>query len=107
MKPARVTELEQELEAQAHRKTCVCAGCCQRRTGKQSYESRSKRKPETKRIVVKKYKGEKELEKGLTLMATLGYVTQNQASRKAMYSAAAGILTRKQIHTVTFVKEAS
>jgi hypothetical protein len=34
-------------------------------------------------------------------------VPQNQASRKAMYSAAAGILTRKQIHTVTFVKEMS
>jgi hypothetical protein len=65
------------------------------------------RKLKNKPTVVKKYKGEKELEQGLTLMATLGYVTQNQASRKAMYSAAAGILTRKQIHTVTFVKEAS
>jgi hypothetical protein len=64
------------------------------------------RKLKNKPTVVKKYKGEKELEKGLTAMAARGYVPQNQASRKAAYSAAAGVFTRKQIHTVTFAKEA-
>jgi len=57
-----------------------------------------------KKIVVKKYNGERELERGLNAMARKGYLAQNQASRKAAYSVAAGLFTRKQIHTVTFVK---
>jgi hypothetical protein len=57
------------------------------------------------RVVVKKFKGERALARGIEEMTRLGYEVQNQASRKALYSATAGVLTRKQIHTVTFVKK--
>ena len=53
-------------------------------------------------IVVKKFKGDRALERGLNDMAKQGYVVDQQASRKALYSAATGVFTRKQIHTVTF-----
>lgn len=58
-------------------------------------------------IVVKKYKGESALQRGLNDMAKNGYVVDQQASRKAMYSLATGVFTRKQIHTVTFRKNAT
>ncbi|MGH2877661.1 MAG: ribosomal protein L7/L12 [Solirubrobacteraceae bacterium] len=58
-------------------------------------------------IIVKKYKGERALERGLNEMAKKGYVVDQQASRKALYSAATGVFTRKQIHTVTFRKQRS
>ncbi len=57
-----------------------------------------------KGVVVKKYKGDAALEKGLAVMDRLGYTVQNQSTRKAAFSAAAGVFTQKQIHTVTFVK---
>jgi hypothetical protein len=56
-------------------------------------------------IVVKKFKGDRALERGLNDMAKQGYVVDQQASRKALYSAATGVFTRKQIHTVTFRKQ--
>ena len=56
-------------------------------------------------IVVKKFKGDRALERGLNDMARQGYVVDQQASRKALYSAATGVFTRKQIHTVTFRKQ--
>jgi hypothetical protein len=55
-------------------------------------------------VKVEKYKGERELERGIEKMLKKGWTVQNQDSRKAMYSMATGIFTRKQIHTVTFVK---
>jgi ribosomal protein L7/L12 len=58
-------------------------------------------------IVVMKFKGDRALERGLNGMAKKGYVVDQQASRKALYSAAAGVFTRKQIHTVTFRKKGS
>ena len=58
----------------------------------------------SKPIVVRRYVGERELEKGLTVMLRLGYQPQDQATRKALASLGAGVLTRKQVHTVTFVK---
>lgn len=54
------------------------------------------------KIVVKKYKGEAALQRGLTLMDRRGYDVDQQASRKALYALTTGIFTRKQIHTVTF-----
>jgi hypothetical protein len=56
-------------------------------------------------IVVKKFTGDRALERGLNGMAKQGYVVDQQASRKALYSAATGVFTRKQIHTVTFRKQ--
>ena len=58
-------------------------------------------------IVVKKYKGDRALQGGLNDMAKKGYVVDQQASRKALYSATAGVFTRKQIHTVKFRKQQS
>lgn len=56
-------------------------------------------------IVVKKFKGDRALERGLNDMAKQGFVVDQQASRKALYSAATGVFTRKQIHTGTFRKQ--
>jgi ribosomal protein L7/L12 len=58
-------------------------------------------------VVVMKFKGERALERGLNAMAKKGYVVDQQASRKALYSAATGVFTRKQIHTVTFRNQGS
>ncbi len=56
-------------------------------------------------IVVKKFKGDRALQHGLNDMARKGYVVDQQASRKAMYSPMTGVFTKKQIHTVTFRKQ--
>ncbi|MGD0386299.1 MAG: hypothetical protein ABSB73_09200 [Solirubrobacteraceae bacterium] len=56
-------------------------------------------------IVVKKYKGDRALERGLNSMQQRGYEIQDQSTRKALYSATAGVFTRKQIHTVTFHRQ--
>lgn len=57
-------------------------------------------------VVIRTYKGDKAAERGIAKMTgQYGYEVQNHTTRKAMYSAAAGIFTRKQIHTVTFVRE--
>ena len=55
-------------------------------------------------VKVERYKGDKELERGIQKMLAKGWTVSNQASRKATYSLMTGLLTRKQIHTVTFVK---
>lgn len=57
------------------------------------------------KVKVKKFKGERELEKGIEKMLKDGWQVQGQNSRKAMYSLATGVFTRKQIHTVTFTKD--
>jgi large subunit ribosomal protein L7/L12 len=58
-------------------------------------------------IVVKKFTGDRALERGLNDMSKKGYVVDQQASRKALYSVATGVFTRKQVHTVTFRKQKS
>lgn len=63
------------------------------------------RKDGPQALVVETYQGDRELERGLQKMAKNGYVVQSQNTRKAAFSAAAGVFTRKQIHTVTFVRE--
>jgi hypothetical protein len=55
-------------------------------------------------VKVEKYKGERELEKGLAKMMDKGWAVQTQASRKRAFRLATGLFTRQQIHTVTFVK---
>jgi hypothetical protein len=56
-------------------------------------------------VKVEKYKGEKALEAGLNSMLAAGWKIQTQSSRKQAYSLATGVFTKKQIHTVTFVKD--
>lgn len=57
------------------------------------------------KTVVKRYKGERELEHGIASMARRGYRVQDRTSRKKVVSVVTGPFTRQQIHTVTFVKE--
>lgn len=56
------------------------------------------------KVVVKKYKGEHALESGIEHMAKRGYAVQSQGSRKKLFSITTGFFTRKQIHTVVFVR---
>lgn len=56
-------------------------------------------------VKVKKFKGEKDLQKGIEKMLKDGWRLENQNSRKALYSLTTGVFTRKQIHTVTFIKD--
>jgi hypothetical protein len=53
---------------------------------------------------VKRYNGDRALERGLQRMKAQGWTPQNVNTRKAAYSLMTGIFTRKQVHTVTFVK---
>lgn len=55
-------------------------------------------------VKVEKYKGEKELQQGLAKMLSAGWTLQTQATRKQAYSLMTGVFTKKQVHTVTFVK---
>lgn len=57
------------------------------------------------KVKVCKYKGDRALQRGLQKMGGKGWTVQNQSSRKAMYSLLGGLFTRKQIHTVTFVRD--
>jgi hypothetical protein len=54
--------------------------------------------------VIKKYKGEKAAQRGITEMQHMGYEVDQASTRKAMYSLATGVFTRKQIHTIVFRK---
>jgi DNA-binding transcriptional regulator PaaX len=56
------------------------------------------------KVKVKKYKGERELRGGLEKMARQGWVVQDRTTRKKMWSMTTGVFTRKQIHTVVFVR---
>jgi hypothetical protein len=58
-------------------------------------------------IKVKKYKGNRQAEVMIERMMSRGWHVQSHTTRKAMYSLATGIFTRKQIHTVTFEKPAN
>jgi len=58
-------------------------------------------------VKVRKFKGERKLERGLRQMGRDGWTVQSQQSRKAWWSWLTGVFTRKQIHTVTFVRDDS
>lgn len=57
-------------------------------------------------IVVKKYKGERKLTRGLEKMAAKGYIVQTHNTRKQVFRLLTGLFTKRQIHTVTYVKGA-
>lgn len=58
------------------------------------------------RTIVKRYKGERRLQRGINQMSRKGYGVQSQATRKRAFRFfGAGIFTRQQIHTVTFTKQ--
>lgn len=56
-------------------------------------------------VAVKKYRGDRRYRRGLEQMTRAGWRVEAHTARKAMFSLLAGIFTRKQIHTVTFVRE--
>jgi hypothetical protein len=53
---------------------------------------------------VRKYKGERDLAKGLAKMQADGWQVQSRTSRKLWWRWTSGIFTRKQLHTVTFTR---
>jgi hypothetical protein len=57
------------------------------------------------RVKVLRFKGQHSAERGISRMLSKGWEIQDQASRKAVWSPVTGLFTRKQIHTVTFVRE--
>jgi hypothetical protein len=56
------------------------------------------------KVIVRRFKGEQALQRGINGLAKKGYVVQNQTSRKKAFSVMTGVFTRQQIHTVTFTK---
>lgn len=56
-------------------------------------------------VKVEKYEGERDLERGLQRYLSDGWTVQSKSTRKKAWSPLTGVFTRKQIHTVTFVKE--
>ena len=58
-----------------------------------------------KAVKVQKYKGDRAAARGIEKMSGKGWTVQTQSTRKALFSLVAGVFTRKQIHTVTFVKD--
>jgi hypothetical protein len=56
----------------------------------------------TKQTVVKTYKGERALERGIAAMRREGYEPDQASSRKVLWSPVTGVFTRKQKHTVIF-----
>lgn len=57
------------------------------------------------KVKVQKFKGDRSAAKGIAKMTAKGWTVQSQSTRKAVFSLATGIFTRKQIHTVTFVRD--
>lgn len=53
---------------------------------------------------VKKYKGDRALQRGLNQMAKAGWEVQDRTARKKVWNWKTGIFTNQQIHSVTFVK---
>lgn len=58
-------------------------------------------------ITVRRYKGERRLARGLSAMQAEGWSVESHNTRKAWWSWVTGVFTRKQVHTVTFSREAS
>ena len=57
------------------------------------------------RVKVERYKGERRLQRGMNKMLAEGWRVQDQKTRKALWRWLTGPFTRRQIHTVTFVRE--
>lgn len=63
------------------------------------------------RTIVRKYKGDRALNRGIKRMTSRGYEVQSHCTRKAMFAwgrallfLPLGLFTGKQIHTVIFTK---
>lgn len=56
------------------------------------------------RVKVVKVKGERRMERTINQMQKKGWTLKDSTSRKAFYSLATGVFTRKQIHTLIFEK---
>lgn len=56
------------------------------------------------RVKVKRYNGERRLQRGLEKMIADGWWVQDQQSRKRVWRLLTGFFTRQQVHTVTFAK---
>lgn len=57
------------------------------------------------KTTVKKYKGDRRLQRGIEKMTADGWTVTGQSSRKRVYSLLTGFFTRKQIHTVTYQRD--
>ena len=55
-------------------------------------------------VEIRTYKGERRAQRDMERMLALGYRVQDHNIRKARYGLLAGVFTRKQIHTVTYVR---
>lgn len=55
-------------------------------------------------VVVKTVKGERAAEREIRRMLERGYQLETHGSRKVVWSPLTGVFTRKQKHTLTFVK---
>jgi hypothetical protein len=56
------------------------------------------------KVKVVTYKGDKAAQNGIEKMLNLGWQLQDQSSRKMLWRPTTGVFTRKQKHTITFVK---
>lgn len=56
---------------------------------------------------VKRYKGDRALDRGIRKMARHGWEVETRTTRKAWFSWLTGFFTRKQVHTVTFRRTAA
>jgi predicted membrane GTPase involved in stress response len=60
-----------------------------------------------KQTVVKTYRGERALERGIENMRRQGYEVDQANPRKVVWSPVTGVFTRKQKHTIVFRRSAA
>ncbi len=58
-----------------------------------------------KKVLVKRYKGDNAAQRGIEKMLNAGWEIEGQSGRKQAWSPVTGVFTRKQVHTITFVKD--
>jgi hypothetical protein len=99
-----MTAGEEALEKARQNQASGKAG---RYVGTSAKDKRAARKAENGRqpeIRVRTFRGNYDFERGLKNMLKEGWEVQSQSSRKAAWSPVTGVFTRKQVHTVTFVR---
>lgn len=57
-----------------------------------------------RKVIVRTVKGDRAAQRKIEEMLAKGYRLEGQASRKVAWSPLTGVFTRKQKHTLTFVK---
>jgi len=58
-----------------------------------------------RKVKVLRFKGNMAAQRRINHMLSKGWEIQDQSSRKQVWSPVTGLFTRRQVHTVTFVKE--